>query len=256
MSSARERVFANLHAALQRGGFNVPETGTPLPLMLNRQERIDRLKTLMENMHTEVYVVKADDWLNALKELLRQRSLNGLVYGPGTPLAEALEPSWENDLPPLIPYNEEIERFKDRLFTIDAGITSTRGGIAETGALILGRMPGSRGDLEERIGDAIGVEARSQGANFFGGVCINLLRHPAWGRAQETYGEDPYLLGEMGAALVRGVQRHYGLRQALRPATASENARIKVDVRVTSGPCARSICRTSSAASTRASRPS
>ena len=137
MSSARERVFANLHAALQQGGFNVPETGTPLPLALSRQERIDRLKTLMENMHTEVHVVKADDWLNALKEVLRQRSLNGLVYGPGTPLAAALEPSWENDLPPLIPYNEEIEQFKDRLFTIDAGITSTRGGIAETGALIL-----------------------------------------------------------------------------------------------------------------------
>ena len=63
-------------------------------------------------------------------------------------------------------------------------------------------------DLEERIGDVIGVEARAQGANYFGGVCINLLRHPAWGRAQETYGEDPYHLGEMGAALVRGVQRH------------------------------------------------
>ena len=137
MSSARERVFANLHVAMQRGGFKVPETGTPLPLALSRQERIDRLKTLMENMHTEVYVVKADAWLNALKKLLRQRALNGLVYGPGTPLAKALEPSWENDLPPLIPYNEEIERFKDRLFTIDAGITSTRGGIAETGALIL-----------------------------------------------------------------------------------------------------------------------
>ena len=46
-------------------------------------------------------------------------------------------------------------------------------------------------DLEERIGDAIGRELRALGANFFGGVCINLLRHPAWGRAQETYGEDP-----------------------------------------------------------------
>ena len=44
--------------------------------------------------------------------------------------------------------------------------------------------------------------------NLFGGVCINLLRHPAWGRAQETYGEDPFLLGEMGAALTRGVQHH------------------------------------------------
>lgn len=62
--------------------------------------------------------------------------------------------------------------------------------------------------LEERIGEAIGVEVRAQGGNFFAGVCINVLRHPAWGRAQETYGEDPYHLGEMGAALLRGVQRH------------------------------------------------
>jgi len=62
--------------------------------------------------------------------------------------------------------------------------------------------------LEERIGDAIGVEIRAQGGNFFGGVCINVLRHPAWGRAQETYGEDPHHIGEMGAGLLRGVQRH------------------------------------------------
>lgn len=41
-------------------------------------------------------------------------------------------------------------------------------------------------DLEERIGLAIGKEARALDANFFGGVCINLPRHPAWGRSQET----------------------------------------------------------------------
>ncbi|HEX3051225.1 MAG TPA: glycoside hydrolase family 3 C-terminal domain-containing protein [Aggregatilineaceae bacterium] len=63
-------------------------------------------------------------------------------------------------------------------------------------------------DLEKRIGDVIGQEARAQGANYFGGVCINLLRHPAWGRSQETYGEDPFLLGEMGKALTEGVQKH------------------------------------------------
>ena len=61
-------------------------------------------------------------------------------------------------------------------------------------------------ELEERVGDVIGREVRAQGGNFFGGVCINLPRHPAWGRAQETYGDDPHHLGEMGAALVRGVQ--------------------------------------------------
>jgi beta-glucosidase len=62
--------------------------------------------------------------------------------------------------------------------------------------------------LEKRIGDVIGKEARAQGANFFGGVCVNLLRHPAWGRAQETYGEDPLLVGEMGKSLAEAVQEH------------------------------------------------
>ena len=86
--------------------------------------------------------------------------------------------------------------------------------------------------LEERIGVAIGREVRAQGGNFFAGVCINLPRHPAWGRAQETYAEDPILLGEFGAALIRGVQRntmavakHYALN-------SMENARFKVDVEV------------------------
>ena len=87
-------------------------------------------------------------------------------------------------------------------------------------------------DLEERIGDAIGVELRVQDANFFGGVCINLLRHPAWGRAQETYGEDPHHLGEMAAALVRGVQRHAMACVKHFALNSIENARFKVDVRV------------------------
>ena len=86
--------------------------------------------------------------------------------------------------------------------------------------------------LEERVGAAIGTEVRAQGGTFFGGVCINLPRHPAWGRAQETYGEEPALLGEFGAALVRGVAphaiacvKHYALN-------SMENARFSVDVRI------------------------
>ncbi len=84
--------------------------------------------------------------------------------------------------------------------------------------------------LEQEIGEAIGREVRAQGGNFFGGVCINLPRHPAWGRVQETYGDDPHHLGEFGAALTRGAQhyvmacvKHYALN-------SMENARFSVDV--------------------------
>jgi beta-glucosidase len=70
--------------------------------------------------------------------------------------------------------------------------------------------------LEERIGDAIGVEGRSAGANLFGGVCINLLRHPAWGprpgdvrRGSLPGGADGRCSG------ARCTAAHDGLRQAL-----------------------------------------
>jgi beta-glucosidase len=86
--------------------------------------------------------------------------------------------------------------------------------------------------LEERIGDVIGRELRALGGNFFGGVCINLLRHPAWGRAQETYGEDPRHLGVLGAALARGVQRHVMACVKHYALNSMENARFKLDVTI------------------------
>lgn len=63
-------------------------------------------------------------------------------------------------------------------------------------------------DLEYRIGEAMAKENRALGGNYSGAVCMNLLRHPAWGRAQETYGEDSYHVGEMAVALVNGIQKH------------------------------------------------
>ncbi len=87
-------------------------------------------------------------------------------------------------------------------------------------------------DLEERIGDAIGRELRASGANLTGAVCVNLLRHPAWGRAQETYGEDPYHVGEMGAAFTRGLQRHVMATVKHFAVNSMENARFKVDVEI------------------------
>jgi beta-glucosidase len=87
-------------------------------------------------------------------------------------------------------------------------------------------------DLEERIGEAVGTEVRAVGADLFGGVCVNLLRHPAWGRAQETYGEDPHHVGEMGAALTRGVQRHAMACVKHLACNSMENARFQVDISV------------------------
>ncbi|WP_436789671.1 glycoside hydrolase family 3 C-terminal domain-containing protein [Yinghuangia sp. YIM S10712] len=86
--------------------------------------------------------------------------------------------------------------------------------------------------LEEQVGEVIGREIRAQGGNFFGGVCVNLPRHPSWGRAQETYGDDPHHLGEFGAALTRGTQKYVMACVKHFALNSMENARFKVDVTV------------------------
>ncbi len=87
-------------------------------------------------------------------------------------------------------------------------------------------------DVERAVADAIGAEARAQGANLWAGICVNLAYAPGWGRAQESYGEDPVLLGAMGAAAVEGSNpwvmscvKHFALN-------SMEVARFRVDVRV------------------------
>ncbi|MFP3899246.1 MAG: beta-glucosidase [Acidimicrobiia bacterium] len=87
-------------------------------------------------------------------------------------------------------------------------------------------------DLEERVGEAIGRELRATGATLTGAVCVNILRHPAWGRAQETYGEDPFHVGELGAALTRGLQRHVLACVKHFACNSMEKARFSVDIEV------------------------
>lgn len=146
--NARERILRKLREAVgdRRDLPSLP----PLPEMpsLSRVEKIEQLKTRMTAMRSEVYVISKTDpkaapnavWTDRLKEILREKGLKHMLYAPGTPVGDTVTAAWaaENDgLPALRPYDAAVETFKDELFTIDAGITGTLGGIAETGALIL-----------------------------------------------------------------------------------------------------------------------
>ncbi len=62
--------------------------------------------------------------------------------------------------------------------------------------------------LEKRVGIAMGLEIAEKGGNVILAPTMNLLRHPGWGRAQETYSEDTFHLGAMAVAFVSGVQNH------------------------------------------------
>jgi beta-glucosidase len=86
--------------------------------------------------------------------------------------------------------------------------------------------------LEERVGEAIGVETRAKGASVILAPVVNMLRHPRWGRAQETYGEDTLLLGRMGAGFVSGAQRHVIANPKHYAVNSIENTRFGVNVSV------------------------
>lgn len=60
-------------------------------------------------------------------------------------------------------------------------------------------------ELVERVGEVIAKEIRLQGGHISYGPVLDLSRDPRWSRVEESYGEDPVLTGELGAAMVRGL---------------------------------------------------
>ena len=65
-------------------------------------------------------------------------------------------------------------------------------------------------ELLYKVGDAVGAEAAGRGAQFGYGPVLDIARDPRWSRVEETFGEDPYLSGTLGSAMIRGMQNHLG----------------------------------------------
>lgn len=94
-----------------------------------------------------------------------------------------------------------------------------RNGIATVFPSCIGMAASFDDDLIERVFTAVSDEGRAKNTQarhdgtvgHYRGVTfwtpnINVFRDPRWGRGQETYGEDPYMNGRMGARVVRGLQ--------------------------------------------------
>ena len=86
--------------------------------------------------------------------------------------------------------------------------------------------------LEHRVGEAIAAEAQTAGADMLLAPTINVLRHPRWGRAQETYGEDPWHLGALGVAFVQGAQTRLMAQVKHFAVNSIEDTRFDVDVSI------------------------
>jgi L-lactate dehydrogenase complex protein LldG len=104
------------------------------------EDRITRLRSLMEAVHTEVHQVTSAQWPAKVQELLESRGLGNLLYAPGTAHGRQLAAHWQRNgaTSQLMVYDRPIEEWKEELFwKVDASITGTAGGIAATGSLVL-----------------------------------------------------------------------------------------------------------------------
>lgn len=85
--------------------------------------------------------------------------------------------------------------------------------------------------LEREVGAVMGREVRGVGGNVLLAPSLNLATDPRYGRAQESYGEDPLLVGAMGSAFIQGVQGEGVLSTAKHLAVNNvEDTRFEVDV--------------------------
>ncbi len=85
-------------------------------------------------------------------------------------------------------------------------------------------------ELERRVAEAQGRELRAIGGNVLLAPTINNLRHPSWGRSQETYGEDVHLLSRFAVASVQGLQKYVLANPKHFAANSIERTRFQVDV--------------------------
>lgn len=139
--NARANILGRLRAATQ--GEPPPAPDVPgfyaairaqLPIA-DRTARIERFCEKMAFWRGEVVRVTRSNWAQTLRALCIAKNVNTLLYGAQGAHAAALEAA---GIAGLQPYDRPIDDWKQALFrNIDAGFTSTRGGIAETGTLIV-----------------------------------------------------------------------------------------------------------------------
>ncbi len=138
MSTARENILARLRAAETQAPTFDAEPQPP-PEWGMREKRL-RFIERMEAVRAEVIETSADDLATVLASWLASREVRSLLHDPGSRWAEMLHQAIADgaELPELIAFNREIELWKRSLFdNVDAALTTTLGGIAETGSLML-----------------------------------------------------------------------------------------------------------------------
>lgn len=141
MSDARNAILTKLRATRNAHPLTPPASDFA-PIEAKHwppEERLPRIRRLMEAVHTEFLDATEADWPAVLREFLVSEGVGSLMYAPTTEAGKRLVEGWSAaSTTTLIPYDRPLENLKPQLFeSVEAGLTTTRGAIAETGSLIL-----------------------------------------------------------------------------------------------------------------------
>jgi L-lactate dehydrogenase complex protein LldG len=141
--SARDKILGRLRGA-SAAAQSLPDVGSWYATHRRNEDisqRIARMRTALEAVHTEVHVTTTRDWPELLLQIAAGKGLRNLLIGENTPHGAELESRRPQNLQ-LVRYTNPIETWRDQLFdAVDASLTSARSAIAETGTLILWPTP-------------------------------------------------------------------------------------------------------------------
>ncbi|QLC73704.1 lactate utilization protein [Pseudomonas sp. LPB0260] len=141
--SAKANILAKLKRSLEGTtplADDFDEALVTQPWSYPAEQRIPRLRQLMEAVHTETHLCRQAEWPALVERLLAERGIASLLIAPGTVHGQQLAEHCQQSGSPLAlkAYDRPIEQWKAELFDdTPASLTGTLGAIASTGSLIL-----------------------------------------------------------------------------------------------------------------------
>lgn len=135
--SARDRILARLQPKVIASDSDV-DLSVHLDKQYPEDERIARFRDKLESVHGEIVPCSEASWTDTLAEVVRNEGFENLLVGSGVlpdQAAAAVDCQVRR-------YDRPIEDWKGELFAdVAAGFTTCKGGVAETGSLILWPSP-------------------------------------------------------------------------------------------------------------------
>lgn len=167
--------------------------------------------------------LSADTRAQALVEAMTLEEKSALLYGYGTRTVDGQ--TWQ-----------VYVKGNTRLGIPDMVQGDAPSGIWQ-GSTAVTQMPNSAAlaatfsrELAHAYGDTLGAQTRALGYGVLHGPNVDVLRDPRHGRAHESFGEDPYLVGQTATEYVKGLQTHRVIADAKHFAVNTvEKDRTRVD---------------------------